>query len=29
MQLIPETQARFGVTPPFDAQQNIRGAMIT
>jgi len=28
MQLIPETQARFGVTRPFDAQQNIRGAMI-
>ena len=29
MQLIPETQARFGVTRPFDAQQNIRGAMIS
>lgn len=28
MQLIPETQARFGVTRPFDAEQNIRGAMI-
>ena len=28
MQLMPETQARFGVTRPFDAQQNIRGAMI-
>ncbi|MFM4677866.1 transglycosylase SLT domain-containing protein [Aeromonas media] len=28
MQLIPETQVRFGVTRPFDAQQNIRGAMI-
>jgi soluble lytic murein transglycosylase-like protein len=28
MQLIPETQARFGVTRPFDARQNIRGAMI-
>ena len=26
MQLIPETQARFSVTRPFDAQQNIRGA---
>ncbi|MGY3944029.1 lytic transglycosylase domain-containing protein [Aeromonas tecta] len=28
MQLIPETQQRFGVTRPFDAEQNIRGAMI-
>ena len=28
MQLIPETQQRFGVTSPFDAEQNIRGAMI-
>ncbi|MHA7002312.1 lytic transglycosylase domain-containing protein [Aeromonas schubertii] len=27
MQLIPETQARFGVTKPFDPEQNIRGAM--
>ena len=27
MQLIPETQARFGVTRPFDPEQNIRGAM--
>lgn len=27
MQLIPQTQARFGVTRPFDAEQNIRGAM--
>lgn len=28
MQLIPATQERFGVTRPFDAEQNIRGAMI-
>lgn len=27
MQLIPATQARFGVTRPFDPEQNIRGAM--
>lgn len=27
MQLIPATQQRFGVTRPFDAEQNIRGAM--
>ncbi len=27
MQLIPATQARFGVTRPFDAEQNIKGAM--
>ncbi|UBH27412.1 lytic transglycosylase domain-containing protein [Aeromonas enteropelogenes] len=28
MQLIPATQQRFGVTRPFDAEQNIRGAMV-
>lgn len=27
MQLIPATQVRFGVTRPFDAEQNIKGAM--
>jgi len=27
MQLIPDTQQRFGVTRPFDAQQNIRGGL--
>jgi hypothetical protein len=27
MQLIPATQARFGVTRPFDPEQNIRGAL--
>ena len=27
MQLIPATQQRFGVTRPFDAEQNIKGAM--
>lgn len=27
MQLIPATQERFGVTRPFDAEQNIKGAM--
>lgn len=27
MQLIPATQVRFGVTRPFDPEQNIRGAM--
>ena len=27
MQLIPETAARFAVTQPFDAEQNIRGGM--
>ena len=27
MQLIPATQERFGVTRPFNAEQNIRGAM--
>jgi hypothetical protein len=27
MQLIPDTQQRFGVTHPFDAQQNIRGGV--
>ena len=28
MQLIPETAARFGVTDPFDPQQNMRGGMM-
>ncbi|HEY0832440.1 MAG TPA: transglycosylase SLT domain-containing protein [Azospirillum sp.] len=28
MQLIPETAARFGVTDPFDPQQNMRGGML-
>ena len=28
MQLIPETQARFGVKNPFDPQQNIRGGLV-
>ncbi|WP_449231800.1 transglycosylase SLT domain-containing protein [Azospirillum doebereinerae] len=27
MQLIPETAERFGVTKPFDAEQNLRGGM--
>lgn len=27
MQLIPDTAARFGVTDPFDPQQNLRGGM--
>lgn len=27
MQLDPETQRRFGVTRPFDAEQNVRGAL--
>jgi soluble lytic murein transglycosylase-like protein len=27
MQLIPETQARFGVTDPYDRDQNLRGGM--
>jgi soluble lytic murein transglycosylase-like protein len=27
MQLIPDTQARFGVTRPFDAESNIKGGL--
>ena len=27
MQLIPETQERFGVTKPFDPEQNIKGGL--
>jgi soluble lytic murein transglycosylase-like protein len=27
MQLIPDTQARFGVTRPFDPESNIRGGL--
>lgn len=27
MQLIPETQQRFGVTRPFDPEQNIKGGV--
>lgn len=29
MQLIPETQQRFGVTRPFDPEQNIKEALPT